>query len=132
MNADELEAGRETDKLVAESLGWTNVREEFVRASGDLAPGRNVRFGDPDAIHKREPVPWFSEDLDDAWELVKKVAEGKGGCPLFSLKLDRYVGKEWECLMGELAGDGTWTAEAKADTPELAICRCWLKSKEWK
>lgn len=130
---DELPAGRELDCKVALALGWCDLREEEVQRFGGLQTGW---FGCPDPktlLHGKpgsEAVPYFSSDIENAWELVRLIEKGKGGCPLFSLKLDRFEGKKWECLMGELAGDGTWWVEAEADTPELAICRAFLKSKE--
>lgn len=128
MDINEMQAGRETDCKVALVLGWSNIREEFVR--GVSCEGQNMWFGDLDENHKGELLPWFSEDLKAAWLLVDLIKQGNGGCPLFSLKLDRFEGNQWECLMGVMAGEGTWWVDGEADTPELAICRAFLKSKE--
>jgi hypothetical protein len=121
MTRDEIlsmPAGRELDALIAEKvMGW-------------FITGGVVCKNNPEPGHYEGLVAFMSkwrpsENIADAWQVVDKA---DWYWELFPAT-DIYDVTEIVCRLGFEAGtmgDCSLEGEAKADTPELAICRAAL------
>jgi hypothetical protein len=139
----ELPAGRELDKIIAQQLGYTIQRVEWIAnaTTGEMdymyaltdPSGKRNRFGgkDIEAVWRSDHcfhevyVPHFSTNLDDACTLPL------GDYYLYIANLGkqseaRIVNPDVDAL-GEF---DTWIGEAEVNEPALAVCRAWLKWKE--
>jgi len=123
MEIDEMEAGPELDRLVAEEvMGWTVEEHD----------------GKPLHIHKTaDKRHWIwlchweaSADIGIAWEVVEWLSEESvGPSPVTlggGLNDDDL---EWCCEVGPYNSNGDARAEAYAPTAPLAICRAALKAR---
>jgi len=120
MNIDEMPAGRELDKLIAETvMGWTEV--VYHRAPGAMLHGvppvgtarRELREL-VDTLGIKYRVPEYSNDIAAAFEVLKRVI-ADGGTP----QLYFSSGEWWARLGGLNSAHGTPSAP-------LAICRAAL------
>ena len=139
---DEIQAGRETDRRVAEALGYEVMEaDEFVWMREPEEPPDS--HPDPKTIlwewwHKPSwwarqedgwtTLPHFSADIGAAWELWCKMIKSNpyhwAIFPSTSGKMEiEYYGKGYIGYRENCAGD--WHVEA---LPPLAICRAFLKT----
>lgn len=121
MSIDEMQAGREMDALVAELLGWTEVKKEesyIVGGHGTgIMPGETTINGNGNLL--RSYIPLYSTDIAAAWIVAEKMAEE---WPDFGVSHDN---DGWTTLWGF---DGHGWDTATAETAPLAICRATLKA----
>lgn len=126
MNADKLEAGPETDVLVAETvLGYKH--DEV----GNLLPPGFV--GSAWSALAVSGAPPLSTEIWAAWEVETKIVDDTGAIML----LNDYGGPEGNferyCCdfvkeHNPAEGGVSWGAEGWAATAPLAICRAALKA----
>lgn len=131
MNIDEMEAGREMDKLVAELV----MKKEPYRAEHKYFSGRfihaeflcNENEWINDEIRKGNYGQWeycgprFSSSIAAAWGVVKKMKEKTG---FFQLTFEYHAINDtphWYCGFDTVSS-------AEAETTPLAICRAALKA----
>ena len=114
-----LEAGRETDALVAERLGWKNVRFDGEEVKIDAHSFTRYPMGwygeNPDRPLWRTEIPHYSTDIAAAWQVIERMAADGWICDVFNR------GDDWVCEMSR--HDVMVTDEAGAP---LAICRAAL------
>jgi len=112
-NADELQAGRELDDLIAERvMGWT-------------APD-GISWRDENGVRQ---VQNFSTRISAAWRVVTRVRKSKTAA--FSLECLSPTDDYWQATFkGDLNMEKAcygWLETAHADTECLAVCRAALK-----
>jgi hypothetical protein len=129
MNVDQVKAGRETDALVAEVMGWKhhvcgNWPWQMVPPESDST----LATDDPAFVVMN--VPKYSTDTIAMFELLETLrTQG------IYTHLDNAIPSKWDVyLNNERRGgwdtEGCWderVAEAMADTAPLAVCRAVLK-----
>lgn len=145
MNIDDMPAGPELDRLVAEKvMGWT-AAPESVATCGAWPNCWTV------SKHGHIRNNWFpSTNIDHAWEVVERIRGLSSFKPLLTsaefdaLPDDQQEGGNWvypwvdvcalldgdgfECSIYHGAGTEQTLGESHADTAPLAICRAALKA----
>lgn len=136
-----METGRELDILVAEKV----MGHKVVHTTWNKGKSHSYTIGEPDYYDEAgdmklwNPVPNYSEDIKDAWEVVDKLKTVNSEIYHLSRALRltlSYVGSKsnkWRAefdLENDNAGDDTTYWYAEAETPELAICNAALKTLE--
>lgn len=118
MPSDPLQPGPELDQLVAQKvMASTTIMGHPVLVDPSLPPGE-FRF---------ESVPPYSTDMAAAWQVARWLKERWGG--FFSL--DGYPRSGWICANNDAySRTHSPTIEARADTPQMAICLAALKTAE--
>ena len=123
MNIDEMPAGRDMDKLIAQKIfSWLSAR---------LKQGLwNPKKHDPLYYSCDEPdeVPHYSTDIVAAWKLIQRFTTWISPPRLASyhVLVLAWVGggdnNEWACAIGNES------SRTLASTAALAICRAALKA----
>jgi hypothetical protein len=114
MNIDDMQAGPEMDRLVAEATGW---------ARWQTVNGRNAFPVATDTLHD-EWQP--STNIAHAFEVAEKIREIPCYFQLEDHDIDGRDGRAWVCRIGAslflpaIVGIG--------ETAPLAICRASLKA----
>jgi len=136
-----LEAGRELDVLVAETMGWVWLRFKpshkkdvgFVRKpyppdSWEAAHKSRANGDEPLSRLWDYNMPHYSTGVAAAWGVVEKLTPLKFG---FNLAIESPPGPQgdWEALFYNGASHNFY---AYADTVPLAICRAALSISEEK
>ena len=137
MKIGEMEVGRELDALIAEKvMGWEKCFTPFQKET-DAAPKGWI--ADKDGVWtSRISTPKFSEDIEAAWEIAKKL------CLTIFPMPSTYADMPEKWIAGTVAelADFTWSkgvpdsidfyfgACAIAETAPLAICRAALGAME--
>jgi len=126
MEIDEMVAGPELDRLVAEEvMGWHlalgDWNSELLRRSQVWLneSGAYMREAENSGIGGRPFKP--STDISAAWEVVERFRQ-HGGQPLVYWDADK---QRWLAGMGDDFLSDTWSAW----TAPLAICRAALKAR---
>lgn len=104
----DLKPGRELDALIAEKVMGLRV----VPHAGDFI----VIY----PTEEWDPLPWYSSEIADAWEVVEKITAGDRA---MSLIFERGI---W-CCKANMEFEPTGH-EHVAETAPLAICLAALKS----
>jgi len=116
-----MKPGRELDALVAEKvMGW--VEFSPIDPTIDFGVHGKYRWNyakDP-KDGKQKPIPWYSEDIAAAWEVVEKMLE-RGGCEIGCYG-SKNGAKWFEVNVITMNGEVTVTAQ----TPAEAICKAAL------
>ncbi len=112
MNLDELKPGYETDKLVAEAIGYPAAWIE----DGQCRIGTNVTRPTTGKTIGYKHVFAPTADLNDAFWAAEQL-----GKSFYFLRLTTQ--EKWECALEPYYA-------VVADTPVLAICKAILISKE--
>lgn len=112
MNATDLQANRETDKLVAEALGWREVVKPELNGPVDLV-------GIPPGGEKPVPVPYYSSStaallaLEDwqgitgrAIEIVVAAEDGDHRFATSVVESDYYYGPTMWLAIAKFLADG--------------------------
>lgn len=121
-----MEAGRELDALIAEKvMGFIAYKVQLV------APPPRVRTMD-ELQHIGEPLPHYSTNIADAWEVVEKLGRWHG----FDFMIvmpdpeQTFHLRTYEAGWYEATNDGPERrVVSDADTAPLAICLAALKAK---
>lgn len=117
MNYNEMTAGSELDRLVAELvMGWR------IDTARDAWWGyeRGMVGNDRPTVHPSNWKP--STNIAHAWEVVEKMRER------FSAVEVKSIDRTYACLIEENSGevDEHYVASAEAPTAPLAVCRAAL------
>ena len=132
-NIDQMPAGREMDSLVAERVMRIAVFSKQYSPSIQI-PCPDNKPGCMVAHFK--PVPHYSTDIADAWEVVEKITSKQCGDAddfyVFEI-IKRY--QQWSVYIHHPLWNGRYNElspiyemhEAVADTAPLAICRAALR-----
>jgi len=115
-NWEDMEAGIELDRLVAEKHGWTDIHY----VDGLRANFKHYYEGIPPGGTYTQELPAFSRSLDAAMLLVDPLDQSDG----FSLKCDWYCGKRW--WMAEWHRSDGFTRRDETVTPAMAVVRAKL------
>ena len=92
------------------------------------------RNGESDSDGTADPLPYWSDDIAQAWELVEELWELGNNfainrlfmtCGQYAVSVDRHA----EDRICELIRDSRWETTSAATAP-TAICRAYLKAKE--
>lgn len=119
---DQLEPGLGIDELIAKKImdwnicGGSKKREDATLWWG--TPGPAPYFNRP-----LIDTPYFSTQIDDAWQIVRKINDRGLICHIETYPTNGNY-DEW-CGISDGA---KFIARAKGKTPELAICRASLKA----
>lgn len=120
MDIDNMPAGRDMDKLIAEKVfGWDDFWCNDRQLMG-YPPCEQVSIMEAE----RHPVPYYSTDIAATWEVVEKVASL--GCGY--MVEDAEEGHICTFFKGFKFPRRIDEYEAEADTAPLAICRAALKA----
>lgn len=124
MDTSKLEAGRETDALVARHvMEWCDVTVNSFHSGETICTT---------PTQDRAVVPYFSSRIEHAFQVVQKV-KSLYQCT-FQLEDLQFDGKRWQAMFkGDFDdAESRWMQleYAFADTPELAICKAALKFVE--
>jgi hypothetical protein len=119
-----MQAGRETDKAVAEALGWS------------LIPVTEDDDGEKawDTGRILLPVYAFNPStlISDAWLVLEKVWTRlpKTGCGTYRFQLNRRDSDGWYVCEFAPDAQGDWRTHATGEAPTapLAICRAALRA----
>lgn len=125
-----MNAGRELNNLIAEKIFGHKV----VHKTWNKGLCHSYTIGEPDYYDSagemilHNPVPQYSEDMNEAWEVVKHIGQWK-----FSLTWEWDIHKMVPYATAIF--DPVWIHRreklfVKADTAPLAICLAALKTKE--
>jgi hypothetical protein len=119
MNIDEMKAGPEMDRLVAEKvMGWA------IGSDGCSVEERHGRLWRGEAWEDDCYIWRPSTNIAHAWEVVEHL---RGWWTAVELK---SIDECCACLIEDNSGDVNerYVATAEADTAPLAICRAALKA----
>ncbi len=75
---------------------------------------------EPDLYSNLDKLPDWTGDMDAAWSLAEEMHAGGLDCLLASPSENssQWIARFW---------NETWSVQESADTPQLAICKAWLK-----
>lgn len=129
MNYDEMPAGPEMDRLVAEKvMGWVRDSHKIPDDEPDWHAGMTVHGPWKDGSKGgRYSTSWQpSINIAHAWEVVETMTSDR---MFFSLanESDR-AGAGWQAALCRATNCEPLTYRAVADGPALAICRAVLKA----
>jgi hypothetical protein len=148
LNVEEMEAGRELDALIHERVMGGNpvgcLHADVVRVN----PGRSnllrceacgETFGDTTYAMAVSWWPFYSTDLEAAWEVAEKARlmvwprlSAPGWCAGPNTHPNPFTAAVWEATGMNQNGEGVvyyhLNTAAPADTAPLAICRAALKA----
>lgn len=121
----EMDAGRELDWLIAEKLGWKNLKE--------WRYGRTVEIhgAPPDSDLRHATLPYYSADLNAAITLWARISDDY--TPRLVRMLTPRNGEIRHEYKAGLTSNQPPFAEFDveyASTPALAVCRAWLAYME--
>ena len=128
MNIDEMPAGNELDRLVAEKvMKWRRERNWKRRGWWSAKdPLRAERGNGPHNYLVHHSEDWHpSADIVAAWEVIEKMIENKKW-EHFSLVRWYDRGQFW--WVSGATDDDEPTHSVDSETPMLAICRAALKA----